>query len=326
MKIQVLRSVMLALVVTALALTGCKKNDTPVSTGGGTTPDANSVSGTITFLYNGNPIDASHWPFSATATDPFPGFIRISLVPATAAGQATGGPAGIIGANPSGVKFTDLTAGVLNYKFANIPNGTYLVNAAFFDPITGKSQTVLGYVGQITPYQFGTPITITNNQGVANVNMVADVALAYNTIAADRRSTTVSPTGTFFGSVKVDSASLSKWPTGNPFTGNPTTAVYLAVIGYKSTNPPGTSTTGPDLFVYLPKPTVGNIAVFADTTHTMPMGTTYNNIQVNVYKGYAPEYPNAAPLATMKSASGADSVKVSSGQYQVVWHSTVTLP
>jgi hypothetical protein len=330
------KSLALLFVIVGLGLTGCKKDEAPPPTG--TPTGSPSLTGQITFTYNGQPMTAAQWPFSNDPTLAFPsGYVRIALTECDASGRATV-PKGVIGSG-TGIAFAELVNGAYTFKFEGdgvVEAGKYyLINPTYVN-IRGRRggpggdvQIGIGNYGAQTVHGYGSGILATAT-GNTNLTIVSDLKIgefSYNATANSARDSSV----TFMGSVTVDNAAL--WPSGNPFTPGLTPAQvqqqeYLALTAYKGTNTPGPGVP-PDVFVLIQKPASGNVGVFNANRGMAGLykDGDYHDISIDLFRGYAKKNPTAPPMATMRTAAGSGTISLRFNQtYMMNWQPTVSMP
>jgi|GEM_PF-2069179 len=316
------------MVLFAFNMTACDDDDDGGSTGGG----SNSINGTITFTYNGAPIDQFHWPHSSSTTDSIPGYFRLALMPCDATGMPTGGPVDGLPAlgHGTGMEYSSLSAnGTWDYTFQNMSDGKYIVAPTYeniVDPNSFRKTVGVGHWGDPTKWNYGSPVLVSGG-AKNNINMICDIAVGINMVRAVKRSANTDTTkaGTIVGSLAVND--FSKWPTGSPYI--PNSGEYLALIGSKtySSKAEYIANPGPpDIFAIISKPDVtgANMIAFCDSTD-VSFGT-YNLLMIDVLKGQSFVDANAAPLDVYESNQDSQSFTLDAASPMILWHADVTLP
>ncbi|NTW48883.1 MAG: hypothetical protein HGB19_03960 [Chlorobiales bacterium] len=324
-----LRALFFALLTISLSLgsVGCSDDN---NGGNNSNPDANTVSGTLTFTYAGAPItDAAKWPHSSSTADAFGGYFRLGLMPSLATGQATAGPRYMIGGTGmgTGMEFTALTSSTYQYKFTAVQNDIYIIVPTYENiKATGMAKTVsVGRWGAIS-FAYGAPITV-NSDAHANTNIYCDMAVgkyAYDAIDSAAHSK-----GMIYGGIKVNDA--AKWPTGTSASGN-----YLALMGYKNRTSKADVVANPampDLYAVIPVPTVAGsdfVAFKYASSFGNPNGInfsggdqTYGVILIDVLNSASAGLfvsPSAAALAEKTN------VTFNATTPSLYWNADVTLP
>lgn len=327
----------LFVVLFAFNMTACDDDDN----GGDSGDKTNSISGTLTFTYNGAPIDSAHWPHSSSTSDSIPGYFRIALMPANPDGMATGGPVDGLPAlgHGTGIEFSGLTNGKWNYKFEGIADGTYLIAPTYeniLDPNGFRKTVGIGHWGDPTKWNFGTPVTVSGG-AVENVDMICDVAAGINMAHAIKRSSNPDTTnaGTICGTLTVDN--VSKWPTGGKFIG---------LVGYKHldnkdsviarfTANPFDPEAAPSIYQMISAPTEPgvNMIAFVDSTGFSfgpQPGVSFGDYKLLLVDIFEPtgafSYPNDPPLDTYISNQDKKSFTLDGANPMLFWHADVTLP
>lgn len=324
-------------VLFAFNMTACDDDDDGGSTGGG----SNSISGTITFTYNGAPIDQLHWPHSSSTTDSIPGYFRLALMPCDATGMPTGGPVDGLPAlgHGTGMEYSSLNAnGTWDYTFQNMSDGKYIVAPTYeniVDPNSFRKTVGVGHWGDPTKWNYGSPVSVSGG-AVTNIDMVCDIAIGINMVHAVKRSANTDTTnaGTICGSLMVDD--IAKWDT--------TGGKALYVVGYKNISSkdsvvaklavnPFDASAMPNIFQKINPPAsagVDMIAFIDSTGFFMAPGVSFGDYKLLMVDYFSSNgsflYPSDPALDVYESNQGSQSFTLDAASPMILWHADVTLP